>query len=178
MTDSSARGAVERYARRDRSKRDGPGQTGSARSRSVRDGRRGTSQSCVGQRDRADHPSCEGRLGRRRIVRGDAGKPQLPGMVQSRQGGTCCPGRCDRLGVEGECGRTGVALVGRGSADEARAVQSTRGGVAVNPRGFAVNPRGFAVNSKGKCGRYQWFRSRARPEFRHAARREREESDY
>ena len=119
-TDSSARGAVERYARRDRSKRDGPGQTGSARSRSVRDGRRGTSQSCAGQRDRADHPSCEGRLGRRRIVRGDADKPQLPGMVQSRQGGTCCPGRCNRLGVEGECGRTGVALVGRGSADEAR----------------------------------------------------------
>ena len=39
MTDSSARGAVERYARRDRSKRDGPGKTGSARSRSGRDGR-------------------------------------------------------------------------------------------------------------------------------------------
>ena len=43
--------------------------------------RRGTSQSCAGKRDQADHPGGEGRSGRRGIVGGDAGKPLLPEMV-------------------------------------------------------------------------------------------------
>ena len=41
-------------------------------------GRRGASQSYVGQQDWADHPSGEGRSGRRGLARGDAGKLKLP----------------------------------------------------------------------------------------------------
>ena len=126
MTDSSARGRWSGW-------RDGivAGETGSGRrgqqgvdqGETSEPGRLGTSQSYVGQRDRADHPGGEGRSDRRGIVRGDAGKPQLPWIVQSGQGSTGNPGRHDRQSAEGGCGRTGVALVGLGSADEARAVQ-------------------------------------------------------
>ena len=62
-------------------------------------GRRGTSQSCEGQRDRADHPGGEGRSGRRGIVSGDSSKPQLPWIVQSGQGSTSNPMRHDRRSV-------------------------------------------------------------------------------
>ena len=135
-------------------------------------GRRRTSQSCAGKRDRADHPGGESRSVRHRIVRGDVGKPLLPGMVQSEQSGTGCSGRCDRLGVEGgDAVRPGVALVGQGSTEEAQVVQSPEGGVAVNPGGGeGVQLGGGARSTRWSGDQPREARSRALTRSAGAAR--------
>ena len=93
----------------------------------------------------------------------------------------CCPRWCSQDGAAlaalggvtgwasrgGGRDRAGVALVGQGSAEVARAVHSTRGGVAVNPRGFAVNPRGGGMRStrgRGAVNPREWRSTRGSTE--------------
>ena len=65
-----------------------------------------------------------------------------------------------------------VALVGQGSAEVARAVKLTRGGIAVNPRGGCGQPGGGARSTRGSGGQPGAARSRALTRSAGASREE------